>query len=477
MANKYIIHGATFNGDGTTSSEAASNGAAGAWNTITYFEGTAPAYGTLVAGDVVYIRSKDSGGADITRTLSVLTNLGSAAGTANNPISWILDNGVIWSGVNGILKYQNSANTNRPVFRENNYFKSAANNLRYATTATGTSAGDGLPWMEVKGVVEGLHFDTSTYPNTSPRHYIQFADGGTLINPILKIGARSSGSDSAFSLFSMSSNRGDIYLINPDIELVHSGVGGGGLFGVQTSYQRNTYVSGGRVYGTGANTAGQPVVVVTSPNGGFVKCVGFQFPREMIPVSGTWGASSSTAGTHVEIIGCDNGLGGHHEACWGWMTSRTDNNPPYLAAESLDTAATPWAWRVYPSKASMQSLMAIQTAKMYTDATGTKTITQRMLIANTMSPTKENLWIAVSYTDSNDIPRSECSKAFGTLDTDDAGWSAVVWGSVSFNKYKLTVTTAYSIKQDSVITVNLFGFLKSATTNDIYFVDPDFSVD
>ncbi len=39
MANKYIIHGATYNGDGTTSSEAASDGAAGAWNTLTYFEG------------------------------------------------------------------------------------------------------------------------------------------------------------------------------------------------------------------------------------------------------------------------------------------------------------------------------------------------------------------------------------------------------------------------------------------------------
>lgn len=69
MANKYIIHGATFNGDGTSSAEATSNGGVGAWNTITYFEGTAPAYGTLAAGDVVYIRSKDAGGSNITRTL------------------------------------------------------------------------------------------------------------------------------------------------------------------------------------------------------------------------------------------------------------------------------------------------------------------------------------------------------------------------------------------------------------------------
>ena len=32
MADKYFIFSAAFNGDGTTSAEAASDGAAGAWN-------------------------------------------------------------------------------------------------------------------------------------------------------------------------------------------------------------------------------------------------------------------------------------------------------------------------------------------------------------------------------------------------------------------------------------------------------------
>ena len=60
MANKYLIEGATYCGDGTASNEAASAGAAGAWNNINVLEGTAPAYGTLAAGDIVYIRSKTS---------------------------------------------------------------------------------------------------------------------------------------------------------------------------------------------------------------------------------------------------------------------------------------------------------------------------------------------------------------------------------------------------------------------------------
>ena len=58
MANKYIIEGETYNGDGTTSSAAASAGAAGAWNHVNIITGTAVGYGSLNAGDTVYIRSK-----------------------------------------------------------------------------------------------------------------------------------------------------------------------------------------------------------------------------------------------------------------------------------------------------------------------------------------------------------------------------------------------------------------------------------
>ena len=107
MANKYIIHGATYCGDGTSSAVASSNGGVGSWNDINVFEGIAPAYGTApAAGDTVYIRSKTSAGADITRTLAAAISLGSAAATVNNPIYFILDQGIIWSGITGTLTYQ-----------------------------------------------------------------------------------------------------------------------------------------------------------------------------------------------------------------------------------------------------------------------------------------------------------------------------------------------------------------------------------
>ncbi len=481
MANKYIRHGETYCGDGTTSAAATSNGGVGAWNNINVFEGTAPAYGALVAGDVVYIRSKDQGGANITRTLSsgVITYLGQASATANNPTTWILDDGTVWAGINGKLSYQYASNANRISFRANNFFKSATNNLEFKTTQTTGSPGDGVPWIEVFGVVDGLFFDTRGYTNTSSRNCIQFEDGGTLINPVLKLGATpSSSSDPAYCFFSATSRRGDIFIINPDIELTNSAIVGAGLFGVAQSYARNTHVYGGRVYGAGSLTTDQRLCSVGTSCSGLIKLVGFQFPRSMKVLNGSIGPSgaSSTAGTFIEIIGCDDGLGGHHEACWGWSSSRTDNNPPYLSASSLDSNNTPWSWRVYPATATMQSPMQIPTTKMYTGTAGVKTISQEVLVANTMSPTKSSMWMVVNYTDENGIPRSENTRDFGALDSSTANWSATVWGMIGLNKVKFSLTTDYAIKKDSIITVTLFGYQKSASVNDILFVDPDFGV-
>ena len=109
MANKYIIHGAAFNGDGTSSAAATVNGGVGAWNTIAYFEGTAPAYGAIAAGDTVFIRALDASGAAITRVSAASKTLGLAAGTISAPVTWILDQGDVWSGITGSLTFEVSA--------------------------------------------------------------------------------------------------------------------------------------------------------------------------------------------------------------------------------------------------------------------------------------------------------------------------------------------------------------------------------
>lgn len=87
MANKYIVHGATYCGDGTSPNMATADGGVGAWNNINIFEGTAPPYGSLAAGDTVYIRPKDASGNDMTGTISGPSVSFSYAWTANKP--WV----------------------------------------------------------------------------------------------------------------------------------------------------------------------------------------------------------------------------------------------------------------------------------------------------------------------------------------------------------------------------------------------------
>ena len=63
--------------------------------------------------------------------------------------------------------------------------------------------------------------------------------------------------------------------------------------------------------------------------------------------------------------------------------------------------------------------------------------------------------------------------AGGTLSASTAAWSATTWGMVNLAKYKLSVDTPTPIKQDTAVLVTLFVASRSATVNDVLFVDPD----
>lgn len=484
MADKYIIHGATYCGNGTASNEAASAGAAGAWNDINVLEGTAPAYGTApAAGHVVAIRSKTSAGADITRTLAADVNLGSANATADNPIAWILDNGSVWSGIDGTLTYTTSNTSYNPVIIANNIVKaSTVGSLIFRSTAT-TSIGDAtwLVQMMAGSSLIGSKFDYSSHTNQAPRYAaVRGGDGVVIENPIIKAGAlNSSGDDPTAAMFSMLFTKGRLTIINPDIELTNPALGGCGLFFVDNAYGSEVSVIGGRVYGAGAIT-GQPILssVLAGLLGG-VRGYGFEFPRAMTVSArgGTWGKASNSHS--IEFNGCDDGVGGYIEQCWGWATSRTDNNPPTLSATLPDADSSPWAWRVYPAAASALYPMRLTTTKLYVDSAASRTVSQEILVADTMAPNKKTLWITVEYIDNaTGLPKHLSSRDFSgaALDTSTANWSATVWGMVALEKRKFEIETPTAIKPNTLITVSLCGIVKSTTANDIYFVDPDFGV-
>lgn len=475
MANKYLIHGATYCGDGTASNEAASAGAAGAWNDINVLEGATPAYGALVAGDVVYIRSKTSAGADITRTLAAAVSLGSASATSTSPITWVLDNGTVWSGIDGILTYTNDS-AYMTTFRINNVFVAKT---RHAWKVKNTATGSAAVLASVHGYADGVEFDTSAKTGTSGAVRVLLGNGAVLENPSAKVGRIANvPSDNAGFFCPGEYTYGFVgSIINPEIEL-KSTTPAGSIFGGAYMTSGVMRIVGGRIYGVGATT-GQAVFVSYASDSPFnmaFDSVGLQIPRSM-DMFNTSAPRMSAA--EARVVAADSSLGGHYDQAWGYATSRTDNNPPYLAGELPDSAHTAWSYRVYPRLATVSRPMVLTYTKLYTGTAAAKDISLEILVANTMAANKRNLWATISYTDdTTGLPKSISTRdhAAGSLDDSTANWSATVWGMVSFLKKKLAVTTPTAVKQNTPIIVTLFGTLASTTANDIYFVDPDFGV-
>lgn len=476
MANKYLIHGATYCGDGTTSAEAASAGAAGAWNNINVFEGTAPAYGSLAAGDTVYIRSKDSSGSNITRTLSANINLGSSAATLTSPITWIIDGGSIWSGVNDVITYTASTSWSSTQRDYNPIVAEVQDALVFENTSTNP-----LNWDHFlcKAYAKNLKFSA---PNKTGFYSLRIKvyQGGLLDSPHI-----------SYIRVGTVTNEGliypqagaDVVIVNPDIELTGNYQDAGGVFCylAASSGAPQITVIGGSVSGLGTGS-GSVLVSLEGSSANYplnFVGIGFQVPRTMSPFAARGGDTYRTT-AKVTLTACEvDGIGGHYDAGWGWATSRTDNNPPTLSAEIPDSVGTLFSLRCYPKAASEAEPMLLTSAKVFTDTAATKTITQELLIANTITATQRDVWMDVSYIDdTTGLPKHISTRVMsgGSLTSSSAGWSATTWGMIGFNKVKLEATTPTSIKKDTTIVVSFFVSKPSATDQDIYFFDPDFSL-
>lgn len=465
MANKYIRHGATYNGDGTTYALAASNGAAGAWNTNTIMTGTTPAYGALVAGDTVIIRSKDEAGADMTiSNASAGANVGSASGTATAPITWILDNGTVWAGINGTLTYSTTSQFN---VRVNNVFKSAQDKLIWLLNTASPSTYNSF--FNILGVLENSKLDLSAKTNTAAVGIA--VSGGALVNPTIKAGRLGLATNflfyaSASSIFS---------LINPDIELTYNpGTNGEGvIFNRASTGMLLLRVTGGRLYGVGAKTG---CSLLGGPVDGFdAQFIGFEFPKTM-GLTAVFDKPWSIYG-----LGSDGGAGGFLQEYWGLADSRDDGNYPVLDATlPTSTGTDKWSWKLYPANTSPfnpSSTMKMSFGKFFTGAAATKTLTAYLLISDTLSYSKETLWIDVIYTDDTTGEQKYISsKTTGELDTSTAGWSATTYGAINFVKKQVSITTPTTVKQDTLVSVILRGTVKSVTSDDILFVDPDVGI-
>ena len=475
MANKYIIEGATYDGDGTTSAEAASNGAAGAWKTLAYFEGTTPAYGALAAGDVVRIRSKTAAGADITRTHAAAISLGSASATADAPITWILDNGTIWSGIDGILTYTTSGAYQKTILANNVVECATPNALVLENTAANPASHS---FMSVIGHLIGAKWDNSA--RTSVSNVCAIGVSGTVERCYFKFGRWAAGANgSCFYTNVASAVR---QFINCEYEFAYATPTAlQALFGWSNTSMDKIIVVGGRIVPGGGAVSGVCLISGGNYPGSSFRAIGLEFPKAI-----ALSAATPVNQQSIEVIGCDDGLGGFVSTLWGWATSRTDNNPPTLSTRFVDTAATPWAWRVFPVGASASAPVMMPSVNFYSDTAAVRTITQEILVSDTLTFTKDGAWITVEYIDNatggKKYVSSKVTGSSAELDASTADWTfstsdtTASWGSVTLDKRKISITTPTSVKPDTQIISTLWTRHKGTDVDDIFFVDPVVSI-
>lgn len=469
MADKYIIHGATFNGDGTSSAEATSDGGVGAWNNINIAHGTAPAYGSLAAGDVVTIRSKDAAGNDITVTYTANLVLGNAAGTNSDNIIWILDDGQVWPGVDGDLTFQTSGNYTFNAQPNNQY----VSRRRLAWKIISTYAGFIALFGYVSGNFDGLLIDVSASDGGEPG-YIQ-ANSGIWRRCLVRyrrpcrygiIGGMSSG---AFCRF-----------IDTDFEQTSSTGSYRGIFYFNNA-GAHVFVTGGRFFGSGAGSSAAVLRQGASSGqrGQAARMIGFRVPPA-VPVFSNMVDTSAPDYVTVDMSAADDLYGAFITRRWGHANSRLDGNFPYLNASLPDPAATGWSWQFLPISAIPYTPAIFEVAaQMYAGADSALTVTLHIQPTDTYAARLNtyNTWVEVSYIDAATGLPATCTSRIEPTDTPasltaGATWSADYYGAITLTPKRLQVTTPTAVKQGTVMTVSIGTTEATVGASEMCFVCP-----
>ena len=467
MANKYIIHGAAFNGDGTASNEAASAGAPGAWNNISILTGTTPANGTLVAGDVVYIRSKTSAGADIAVALPAAdVYLGLAAATATSPVVWILDNGSVWSGVDGLLTYTITGGNYVFQIRTNNSFIAKTRGaLRYASTATGSGSFRGV---ELHGsYIDGWRI-TSASVDT-----IGYAEP-PLKTALNSLGATASRCDivlPGYASAGIGEQGSKLTMIDCDIELTSNAAYTANQPTFSAREAVNSSASGMleaigcTVRGTGAHST-KPVAE------GNVKVVGGVIPAVM-----PWTKAPTNFNEVPAIgIGVDGALGSIGASAFGGVVdSRSDGYYPTLNAVLPDSSSTPWSWKLYPSTMlGYGSVTDVVLSTFSTAASGITGAAVEFLVPTTFGLTRATCYVDITWTDESGVRRSATSLDLtgAALETSTAAWSATTYGATAFDKRKASFTLTGGVKQNTMVVARLCVRKVAGSAGDVVFACP-----
>ncbi len=470
MANKYVIHGAAFDGDGTASNVAASDGAAGAWNDFEAVLSNTLTYGSYAVGDTIYVAT-NNGTSDLSFTRTgtwTWADLGNA--DDGNYVTLYFDDGTnVGSAGTFTLNMSNNLIISDWEVIGNNRFEIIHTNTAgygggiqlagYFENITYTSKGQ----RSVKGInyrgyhCNGLTLNWETINNTSTP-IIYASDGGWAKIENLVID---------FTGSNISTRTPEIFSVNSQVQFGMY-VNGLEIKGTST-HQFNLFT---KVYDHSSNTLRMCQIVIDG-----LLCSGSITTDNL--VKPPWNETEYYLDPPILVRGGENPFNSTYSQAAGYVAWTKGKNYPYLNASLPD--GTGWSYLIKPTYAKkIKPLHCPPVRKLWESTASTVTVKLELAIDNRQTPKDSEVWMNVCYiNNSNNKMEVESTRVFtaseATLATSTATWNPnpPTYGAITLDEYKLELTTANSVKQYTEIVVHLFVGLAAFDSNSFWFYCPD----
>lgn len=471
MADKYCDPSAGVNGNGSFATP---------WNNLLEcFKGSA-GYAPA-AGDTVYVRTKDGSGNNINITISASVTMSNTP-TESAPITWIFDNGTVWPA-GGLMTL--TINASQKLNTQDNHIFKCQGALKFYSPVIGANAHH-TGWVEFgkiemfDPVFESVDENVNAISSIGQKDYQRT----TLINPIFRL-RRAHGASTGITYCNLycGGYGSELTLINPIFDLGTANPNALGIVGVP-NYGNVLRVFGGKVLNS---VSSRPMIFMADGN-------------------------SSSAASIIEFDGFDPGvctLKDQSYASLGYTPSfrvasrtiRYANLPPsdkfcffeenlgnyvsWFAGKNYPTLnaqlpdGTYWSVMVHAKWASrMRPVPCSTMSKLYTEAAAQKTVTVEMLINQNFGAIQGDEWFMdiVYVEEATGITRAVTTRGSVAVATSTAGWSATVYGSENYGRYKLSLLTPSAVRQNTDVSVRVWSTKAPQVSAEtcFYFVDPDF---
>jgi hypothetical protein len=469
MTKYYCIHGSTHNGNGTTSAEAASGGAVGAFNNaINCLDGSES---SISNGDTVVFKTNHSG-ADIQITLSsTITILG---GAVNAIRTYVFDDGTIWDGEGGYFYLDSGTGTSETITTQEYCKILGGADYRLIYTNYGTSE---WQWDLVENsYFDGVHVrNLSTNSNACVAFYAhidQHSHNGRLKLTYSRL--PSSSTDLMGITLRGNYNTIDLvhFVFTGD---AHKDNTAGVNYTLFDLYNFEGQYDIGTVIAEGLPTS--MYLIENNHHASRININHFRHDNSEYQYNIEYGESEISV-SDIKINGVGN-FDFFKQSEDVLSTYETGKNYPVLSSV-LPDLSTNWsikaAFRTAVNEGYNRRTSDI--TNYFDQTSGTKTLTVEVLIyRGFVSPQDHQFFCIFTYEDTDGVMRSESTiDANGTIATSEAAWDTTNYGAINFDKHKFELVTAYSVKTGTLINARTYANINSTDADSFNYINPEIGV-